>query len=80
MRMGTSISLPEDLLIAVKVAAEAEHRTVDDVLADAVQRYLDDRAWTSLLDYGAERAKSLGVTEADFDRLIAESRSEQHNH
>ena len=79
METGDSISLPEDLLAGIKVAAEAEHRSVDAVLAEAVQRYLEDRSWTRLLDYGAERARGLGIKESDIDRLIAESRAEQRN-
>jgi len=45
----------------------------------AVQRYLEDRSWTKLLDYGAERAKALGIDESDIDRLIAESRIERRD-
>ena len=77
MPTGNSISLPEELLAGIKSAAEAEQRSVDDVLADAVQRYLEDRSWTMLLDYGAERAKALGIEESAIDRLITESRVEQ---
>jgi len=71
------ISLPEELLAGIQSAAEAQHRSVDEVLADAVHRYLEDHSWTALLDYGAERAKALGIEESDVDRLIAESRLEQ---
>jgi predicted transcriptional regulator len=46
MGTGNSISLPEELLAGIKSAAEAEHRSVDDVLAEAIQRYLDDQSWT----------------------------------
>jgi len=74
MATGNNISLPEELLACIRSAAEAERRSVDAVLADAVQRYLEDRSWTTLLDYGAERAKALGIDESDIDRLIAESR------
>jgi hypothetical protein len=42
---------------------------------DAVKRYIDERSWANLLDYGAERAKALGIKESDIDRLIAESRA-----
>lgn len=77
MATGNNISLPEELLAGIKSAAEAEHRSVDDVLADAVERYLEDRSWTNLLGYGAKRAKTLGIEESDIDRLIAESRSER---
>ncbi|MBI4908017.1 MAG: hypothetical protein HY820_30610 [Acidobacteria bacterium] len=69
--------MPEELLTGIQDAAQAEHRTVNDLVADAVQRYLDDRSWTSLLDYGAGRARALGISESDIDRLIAESRQEQ---
>ena len=77
MATGNNISLPENLLTDIMDAAEAEHRTVADVLAEAVKRYLDDRSWTSLLEYGAKKARALGIEESDVDRLIAESRSEQ---
>lgn len=37
----------------------------------------DRQAWQLLLDYGAERARALGLTEEDVPRLIAEVRTEQ---
>ena len=79
MAAGDTISLPEELLACLRRAAEAEHRSVDEVIADAVERYLEDRSWTSLLAYGAERAKALGIEESDVDRLIAESRAERRS-
>jgi metal-responsive CopG/Arc/MetJ family transcriptional regulator len=80
MATGNNISLPEPLLAAIQSAARAEHRSVDEVLTDAVVRYLEERSWTKLLDYGAEKAKALGITESDVDRLISESRAEQRRH
>ena len=79
MATGNSISLPEELLAGIRRAADAERRSVDDVLADAVQRYLENRSWTELFEYGAERAATLGLGEADVDRLIAESRAERRS-
>jgi metal-responsive CopG/Arc/MetJ family transcriptional regulator len=75
-----NISLPEPLLAEIQSAAQAEHRSVDEVLTDAVKRYVEDRSWTRLLDYGSERAKALGIKESDVDSLIAESRAEQRSH
>ncbi len=75
-----NISLPEPLLAEIQSAPQAEHRSVDEVLTDAVKRYVEDRSWTKLLDYGAERAKALGIKESDVDRLIAESRADQRSH
>jgi hypothetical protein len=80
MEAVNNISLPEPLLAEIRSAAQAEHRSVDEVLIDAVKRYVEERSWTRLLDYGAERAKELGVKEPDIDRLIAESRAEQRSH
>ncbi len=77
MGVANNISLPEPLLAEIRSAAQAEHRSVDEVLTDAVKRYIEERSWTRLLDYGAERAKTLGVTESDIDRLITESRAQQ---
>ncbi len=64
----------------IRSTAQAEHRSVDEVLTDAVKRYVEDRSWTTLPDYGAERAKELGVKESDIDHLIAESRAEPRSH
>lgn len=76
MATGNNISLPEELLSGIRSAADAERRSVDAVLADAIQRYLEDCSWTKLFEYGAERANALGLRESDADRLIAESRTE----
>jgi hypothetical protein len=80
MATGIHVSLPEELLTGIKSAAEAEYRSIDDVLADAAHRYLEGRSWVRLLDYGAERANALGIEESDIDRLIAESRLERRGH
>ena len=77
MGAANNISLPEPLLAEIRSAAQAEHRSVDEVLSDAVKRYVEERSWMKLLDYGAERAKTLGIKESDIDRLIAESRAER---
>jgi metal-responsive CopG/Arc/MetJ family transcriptional regulator len=80
MDAAHNLSLPEPLAAEIESAAEAEHRSVDEVLTDAVKRYVEERSWTNLLNYGAERVKALGIKESDVDRLIAESRAEQRRH
>jgi metal-responsive CopG/Arc/MetJ family transcriptional regulator len=52
MDATNNISLPEPLLAEIQNAAEAEHRSVDEVLTDAVKRYVEERSWTKLLEYG----------------------------
>ena len=69
-------TLPPALLAEVQAAADEDHRPAGDVLRDVVEQGLEDRRWRKLLAYGAAQAKSLGLTEADVPRLIAESRRE----
>jgi hypothetical protein len=54
--------------------AREQGRSVSQVLADAVSRYLRDEQWQRLKDYGRERATAMGLTEADVPRLIDQSR------
>ena len=76
MASANSLPLADELPARKKDAAAAEHRSVDGVLADGVERCLDDRSWTRLLDYGAERAGALRMEEPDVARILAESRTE----
>jgi hypothetical protein len=72
-----SLILPPALAAEVEAAAAEEHRPVLDVLQDVITRGLEERRWQRVLAYGAEHAKSLGFTEEDVPRLIAEYRTEQ---
>jgi Arc/MetJ-type ribon-helix-helix transcriptional regulator len=73
----SSVHMPSDLLAQAQAVADEEHRTADDVVREAVERYLSDRRWQRILAYGEERTKTLGLTEDDLPRLIAESRQER---
>jgi predicted transcriptional regulator len=68
--------IPVSLMAELERVARAQDRTVAQVLAEAVDRYLKDEQWQSLKAYGRERARARGLTEADVPRLIAESRRE----
>lgn len=68
--------LSDDLLHQVEEDARAQNRQLAEVVEEAVRLYLEDRSWTKLLGYGQRKAKELGMTEADIDRAIAESRAE----
>jgi hypothetical protein len=47
------------------------------VLEEAVTKYFEDRSWVKMLEYGQSRAKALGYTENDVERLISETRAEK---
>ncbi len=72
-----TIAIPPSLLAEIQAAAEEEKRPAEEVLREAIERYLRNRRWQRILAYGEERARALGLTEADVPRLIAEYRQEQ---
>ena len=75
-RQTENLSLPERLLTEIEKVARAQARTVNEVLAEAVDRYIKDKQWASLKSYGRQKARERGIGEGDVDRLIAESRKD----
>ena len=71
-----NISLPEPLLAEIQTVAEAQHRTSDELAADAIRQYLKEQSWMEFVERNERRAREMGITEGDVDRLIAEYRSE----
>ena len=71
--------MPSSLLAEVQAAANEEHRSRDDLVREAIERYLRDRRWQRLLAYGEQQARSLGLTDADVPRLIEEYRQEHQS-
>ncbi len=67
--------MPSSLMAQIKAAADEEQRTSDELVRDAVVRYLEERRWQRILAYGEQQARSLGLTEADVPRLIEEYRN-----
>ena len=77
MAAANHISLPERLMAEVQAAAEERHISVEEVVEEAVRKYFEDHSWVKMLKYGQGRAKALGYTEYDVERLIAETRAEK---
>ena len=73
---ANNISLPEPLLAEIQSAAEAQHRTADELAADAIRQYLEQQSWMQFVERNERRAKAMGITEDDVDRLIKEYRTE----
>jgi predicted transcriptional regulator len=76
-RKDDSPTIPPALLAEIQAAADEERRTATELLREAVEHYLENRRWQRLLAFGEEQAHSLGLTEADVPRLIAEYRQEK---
>jgi metal-responsive CopG/Arc/MetJ family transcriptional regulator len=74
-----SVRMPSSLLAEVQAAANEEHRSRDEVVREAIERYLRNRRWQRLLAYGERQAQSLGLTDSDVPRLIEEYRQEHQS-
>ena len=69
-----SLSLPPDLFREAERIAKQEGRTKSELFREALRRYVEERRWRALQRYGASRARRLGVTEADVERVVREFR------
>ena len=63
-------NLPPALLTEVERAASAEHITLDEVLRQAVERYIEDRRWQIIYQFGEQQACKLGIREGDVLRQL----------
>jgi hypothetical protein len=73
----STIAIPPALLAEIKAAADEDKRSTEEVLREAIERYLRNRRWQRIFAYCEERARSMGLREEDIPRLIAESCQEQ---
>ena len=71
-----NLSLPDGLQTEIEKVARAQERTVNEVLAEAVDRYVREEQWQTLKSYGRQKARERGIKGTDVLRLIAESRRE----
>jgi predicted transcriptional regulator len=71
-----NLSLPDGLQAEIEKVARAQERTVNEVLAEAVDRYIREEQWQTLKSYGRQKAREGGIKETDVMRLIAGSRRE----
>lgn len=72
-----TFSLPPEMAGQVEKVMQAEGRTRSELLREALRRYLEEREWKRLLKYGQRRARELGITPDDVERLVDEYRAEK---
>jgi len=72
-----TVHVPDDLLAKLQAQAAAEGKSVDELAAEALRKFLEDRAWQDLLAYGRERGQSKGFTEDKAADVVHEWRKEQ---
>ena len=68
-----SITLPPDLLIQVQARAQQEHRTIDELLRDALRRYIErDPDWDALLERTRAKGRELGIVDEDQVEMLSD--------
>lgn len=50
----STIAIPSALLAEIKAAADEEKRPAEEVLREAIERYLRNRRWQRIFAYGEE--------------------------
>ena len=75
------VMLPEALVAQMEQTAESAHITLDELVQQAVQRYMADQRWTKLRAYGEAQARKVGITsEEDVNRAVHELRAAEREH
>jgi hypothetical protein len=77
MRPARNIKLPSDLWSRMGAMAQAEGKSIDDLLEEAALRLLQLRELRSFVAENRELAEQRGLTDADVPRLISEIRRER---
>lgn len=71
-----NLSLPPRLLTAMERIAAAQACSVNEVLIEAMDRYIKEEQWASLKRYGRGQAQERGISEDNVLNVIRESRLE----
>ncbi len=68
--------LSDELLQRVEETARAQNRRPEEVVAEALNKYLEEQSWAQFVERNEARARKRGIREEDVDRLISEVRRE----
>lgn len=69
-----SITLPPEMLIRAEEIARKEHRTMSELVREALRQYESKQWWDSMNAYGRPKAEERGLTEADVVSAVREVR------
>jgi predicted transcriptional regulator len=68
--------ISDDLLHQVEETAREQNRQPEEVVSEAVRKYLDEQSWVRFVERNEIKAKAMGITEEDIPRLVDEMRRE----
>lgn len=70
-----TISLPPLLYKQAIKAAREEGRTKSELVREGLRKYLADKRWRSLLEYGRRKAIKTGLRPDDMENIVDEIRT-----
>ena len=71
-----TFSLPPEMAERLEQAMQQQGRSRSEFLREAVVRYIEECEWRQLLQYGEERARTLGIGPEDVADLVEGYRAE----
>ena len=71
-----SITLPPEMLERASALAKKEHRTMSELIREALRVYERQNWWDEMNAYGGAKARERSLTEADVVPLVKVVRAE----
>lgn len=69
-----SVTLPPAMLAAAMAMARREHRTMSELVREALRSYEHKNWWEETNAYGKAKAAARGIKESDVEALVADVR------
>jgi predicted transcriptional regulator len=69
-----SITLPPDMLARAVEMARREHRTMSELVREALREYDRKNWWGEMNAFGQGRARELGLSESDVEQAVDDVR------
>ncbi len=74
-----TLSLPPEMVKEVERIVKEENRTKSELFREALRRYINDKRWLQIRQWGLKISRKLEVsTEEDVDKLIHQYRKAKH--
>jgi CopG family transcriptional regulator/antitoxin EndoAI len=70
-----TLSLPPDMVKLVEDISKEENRTKSELFREALRKYINDKRWLQIRQWGLKTAQDLGISgEEEVDMLVHEAR------
>jgi metal-responsive CopG/Arc/MetJ family transcriptional regulator len=73
-----NVKLPDTLLAELRKTAAEQHKSIDEVVNEALVAHLREREWREMIEEGRARTAKLGIKEEDVNDLITQSRQHRN--